>query len=42
MTTKILDILQSGADVTINVKSSDLREFGRYLMTLPRKRQKGA
>ena len=32
MTTKILDILQSGADVTINVKSSDLKEFGRYLI----------
>lgn len=32
MNTSILEILQSGADVTINVKATDLKEFGRYLI----------
>lgn len=32
MNTSILEILQSGADVTINVKASDLKDFGRYLI----------
>ena len=32
MNTSILEILQSGADVTVNVKANDLKDFGRYLI----------
>lgn len=40
MNTSILEILQSGADVTINVKSSDLKDFGRYLIDTATKETK--
>jgi len=32
MQTALLEILQSGADITLTVKSSDLHDFGRYLI----------
>lgn len=40
MNTSILEILQSGADVTINVKATDLKEFGRYLIDTATKETK--